>query len=303
MKRAIVVVGSLNMDLVVHTPRHPQPGETILGGDFGAYPGGKGANQAVAAARLGGMVTLVGRAGKDAFGESLIQTLAQDGVSTAHVGRSAEAATGVALITVDASGQNTIVVAPGANGQLTPEDVAAAEEVFAGAGVVVMQLECPVPAVQRAVALARKHDAQVILNPAPAQPLAGSLLKDLDYLIPNQGELALLTGEADLRAAARQLRQTGVRHVAVTLGGEGVFLLDEAGEFQLPAHVVKVLDTVAAGDAFVGAFAVALTEGRPAREAAVWGNAAGALAVTRSGAQPSLPRRAELEDFLREQPA
>ena len=302
MNRAIVVVGSLNMDLVVHAPRHPQPGETLLGSNFNTFPGGKGANQAVAAARLGGMVSMVGRVGDDAFGEALIQTLAQDGVSTALVSRDPEAATGVALITVDERGQNTIVVAPGANGQMSPDDVTAADAVFAGAGAVVMQLECPLPAVQRAMTLARKHKALVVLNPAPAQPLEASVLKDLDYLIPNQSELALLTGQDDAAAAARQLRQAGVRNVVVTLGEAGVLVVDEAGEFRLPAHAVQAVDTVAAGDAFVGAFAVALLEGRSAREAARWGNGAGALAVTRPGAQPSLPRRAELEAFLREQP-
>jgi ribokinase len=299
MKRSIVVVGSLNMDLVIRVPRHPLPGETIIGGEFGTFPGGKGSNQAVAAARLGAMVTMAGRVGQDAFGAALVESLAQDGVDTSQVRSDSHAATGVALITLDAAGENTIVVASGANARVAPEDVTACEAAIKEARVVLLQLEIPLPAVQRAIDLARKHGAQVVLNPAPAQPLEGKLLAGVDYLVPNQGELARLTGQNDERAAARQLRESGVKCVIVTQGEAGVLGLDEAGEFRVAAHKVEVVDTVAAGDAFVGAFAVALMEGRPAREAARWGNAAGALAVTRAGAQPSLPRRAEVEDLLR----
>jgi ribokinase len=302
MSRTIVVVGSLNTDLVVRAPRLPQAGETLLGGEFSTFPGGKGANQAVAAARLGGIVTMVGRVGKDDFGEALVQGLAQNGVNTAQVRRDPQAATGVALITVDEAGQNTIVVASDANMHVTADDIHAAEPAIREARVMVLQLEIPLPAVQRAIDLARKHGVTVVLNPAPAQPLEHRLLAGVDYLIPNQGELALLAGLEDIPTAARHLREAGVRNVIVTLGGEGVLGLDEHGEFLLAAHPVQVVDTVAAGDAFVGAFAVALVEGRPAREAARWGNAAGALAVTRAGAQPSLPRRAEVEDFLRAPP-
>jgi len=294
----IVVVGSLNMDLVVRAPRHPQPGETILGGDFRTFPGGKGANQAVAAARLGAAVQMIGRVGADAFGAALLQTLAQDGVDTRHVPRDQEAPTGVALITLNAAGQNTIVVAPGANARLTPQDVVAAEAAFASAAVLLLQLECPLPAVAQAIELAKQHGAQVVLNPAPAQPLDAALLAKVDYLLPNQSELALLTGLDDIRPAVSRLQAIGVRRIVVTLGEEGVLVAEDASEIHLPAHGVTVVDTTAAGDAFAGAFAVALLEGHSTCQAAAWGNAAGALAVTRAGAQPSLPRRGELEKFL-----
>jgi ribokinase len=294
----IVVVGSLNMDLVVRSPRHPRPGETLLGREFHTFPGGKGANQAVAAARLGSQVKMIGRVGADAFGEALLQTLSKDGVDARQVEKLAEAPTGVALITVDDAGQNTIVVVPGANGELSPPDLLAAESAFEGASVVVMQLEIPLRTVTYAADLAHRHGARVTLNPAPAQPLGSTLLKQVDVLIPNQPEAALLTGGASASESARRLRASGVRSVIVTLGEDGVLIVEDETEMRLPAHRVSVVDTTAAGDAFVGAFAVALSEGRSAREAAAWGNAAGALAVTRAGAQPSLPARSELEHFL-----
>jgi len=294
----IVVVGSLNMDLVVRSPRHPQPGETLLGAEFRTFPGGKGANQAVAAARLGGQVKLIGRVGADAFGDALLETCTRDGVDTRHVERLEDAPTGVALITVDDAGQNTIVVVPGANGKLSPPDLLAAAPAFEGASVVVMQLEVPLLTVIYAADLARRHGARVVLNPAPAQPLSATGLEQVDVLIPNQSEAALLTGCASAGDAARRLIALGVRSVVVTMGERGVLIAEGETATLLPAHQVSVLDTTAAGDAFVGAFAVALAEGRTVLEAAAWGNAAGALAVTRAGAQPSLPARAELERFL-----
>ena len=298
MNKHIVVVGSLNMDLVAHAPRHPQAGETILGGDFATFPGGKGANQAVAAARLGANVKMIGRVGADSFGDALLQTLARDGVDRTHVRRDPESPTGVALIVVSADGQNTIVVAGGANAKLTPEDVSAAESAFEGSAVLLLQLESPLPAVERAIELAKEHGAKVILNPAPAQMLEAALLAQVDYLIPNQTELALLAGVDSVESAAKRLRSIGVRNVIVTLGGEGVFSVNDEGETRLAAHRVSVVDTTAAGDAFVGGFAVALAEGRTFREALAWGSAAGALAVTWAGAQPSLPVRGEVEKLL-----
>jgi len=289
------------MDLVVRAPRHPQLGETILGGDFQTFPGGKGANQAAAAARLGAVVKMIGRVGRDAFGDSLLSTMKRDNVDTTYIRRDGRLPSGVASITVDAAGQNTIVVVSGANGELTAGDVAAGEAAFVGAAVLLLQLECPLAAVERAIELAKKHGAQVVLNPAPAQMLDSSLLESVDYLVPNQTELALLTGIDDLtatRRAASHLLAHGVRRVIVTLGEEGALVLDGVADIHLPAHKVTVVDTTAAGDAFVGALAVALMEGRSTREAAAWGNAAGALTVTRPGAQPSLPTRAELEKFL-----
>jgi ribokinase len=296
--QAIVVVGSLNMDLVVRTPRHPEVGETILGTDFQTFPGGKGANQAVAAARLGGQVRMIGKVGVDAFGDALLQTATRDGVDAAFIKRDPEAATGVALITVNDLGQNNIVVVPGANAQLTGSDVLQAEAAFEGAAVLLVQLEIPLPAVRQAVALARKHGLQVVLNPSPAQDLEGRFLASVDYLVPNQNELALLAGVDDTRAAVSMLRDLGVRHLIVTIGDEGVWVDEDHHLVQLPAYSVNVEDTTAAGDAFVGAFAVALTEGKGSRLAAEWGNAAAAISVTRPGAQPSLPSRAELDSFL-----
>lgn len=294
----LVVVGSLNMDLVVRSPRHPLPGETLLGSNFMTFPGGKGANQAVAATRVGGIVNMVGRVGNDEFGGVLLQNLAAAGVNAAHVLRDAEAATGVALITVSDDGQNTIVVAPGANWQVSPADVQAAYPAFEEASVLMLQLEIPLPAVTRAAEEARRRHMQVILNPAPAQPLEPSLLRQVDFLVPNRSELALLTGAEDVEAGARALLKVGVKCVVVTLGDEGAVVWNTEGATAIAPHRVAAVDTTAAGDAFVGAFAVALSQGRSPVEAARWGNAAGAVAVTRPGAQPSLPSRAEVEAQL-----
>lgn len=298
MKTGIIVVGSLNMDLVVSTPRHPKIGETILGSGFHTFPGGKGANQAVAAARLSGRVCMIGRVGKDDFGQSLLTNARSDGIDTTFIREDNESPTGVALITVDQAGQNTIVVIPGANGKVNPQDITAAENAFQDAGFLLAQLECPLPAVTRAVAAAKDHSLQVVLNPAPAQPLDPVLLSQVDYLLPNQTELALLTGTEDIQEALKKLHSLGTRNVIVTLGEQGVLISANGEQTHLPAHTVRVVDTVAAGDAFVGAFAVALTEGKSLMEAAAWGNAAGALSVTRPGAQPSLPKRDEFDQFL-----
>ena len=294
----IVVVGSINMDLVVRAPHLPQPGETILGRDFKTFLGGKGANQAVAASRLGGHVKLIGRVGNDAFGAELLRTLQNDRVDTTFVHCDTAAPSGVALITVEDAGQNTIVVASGANAKLTPAEVDAAEAAFNGAAVLLLQLEIPPATVLRAIEVAKKQRVRVLLNPAPAQPLDVELLSQVDYLVPNQIELALLTQTDSVPEGVARLQALGVKHVVVTLGGEGVAVCEAEKTDRLAAHPVNVVDTTAAGDAFVGSFAVALTEGRSTREAAEWGNAAGALAVTRAGAQPSLPTRAELAEFM-----
>lgn len=302
MNGHIVVVGSLNMDLVVRAPRLPKVGETILGSDFRTFPGGKGANQAVAAARLGHAVKMIGRVGNDAFGEALLATVARDGVDTTHIRRDPQAATGVALITVEEQGNNAIVVAPGANARLTPEDINAAEDILKGASVLLLQLECPLSAVAHAIHLARQHQVLVVLNPAPAQTLEADLLERVDYLIPNQTELALLAGQDSIQAAMRVLFQHGVKNLVVTLGEEGALVANGQQEIHLPAYRVPVVDTTAAGDAFAAAFAVALAEGHDLLEAARWGNAAGALTVTKAGAQPSLPTRQEFLEFLANHP-
>jgi ribokinase len=303
MAAHITVVGSLNMDLVARAPRIPQPGETIIGSDFHTVPGGKGANQAVAAARLGAQVSMVGRVGRDAFAESLLNNLAAAGVDHTFVVHDPEAATGVALIAVDDAGQNSIIVASGANVRLSPADVDGAEAAIAGADALLLQLESPLETVTRAAKVAHAHGVPVILNPAPARSLPGALLALVDVLIPNESETALLTGlpvgdPAEAEAAATALRELGVGTVILTLGERGALLAREDGAEYFPAFEVTPVDTTAAGDAFVGGFAVALAEGRSLAEAVQWGNGAGALATTRLGAQPSLPTRQDLEGLL-----
>lgn len=303
MTARVAVAGSLNMDLVVRAPHIPQPGETIIGSDFRNVPGGKGANQAVAAARLGADVSMVGRVGHDTFAEPLLENLAADGVDHTYVTRDPEAATGVALIVVDDAGENSIVVASGANARFSPADVDAAEEALVAADVLLLQLESPLETVRRAAELARAHGVKVLLNPAPAQDLSDELLSLVDALIPNETEAALLTGrsvrsEKDARVAAEALLDSGVETVIVTLGERGAVVAQDGAVTLVPAFHVEAVDTTAAGDAFVGGFAVALAEGSALDEAVRWGNAAGALAATKMGAQPSLPTREALERLL-----
>jgi ribokinase len=302
MTKHVVVFGSLNMDLVIQAPRHPRPGETITGGPFSIIPGGKGANQAVAAARLGGQVSMIGAVGADAFGDALIANLQAAGVNAGRVDRSAEA-TGVALITVAGAGENSIVIAPGANGTVSALTARESESVIASADALLLQLEVPLSAVLAAAQTASHHGVPVILNPAPARPLPAELLCHVSYLIPNEHEAALLTGlPADsfeeIARAATTLRQMGVGQVVVTLGERGALALTDEEPVIVPSFPVQAVDTTAAGDAFVAAFAVALTEGRLLVEAVRWGCAAGALACTVLGAQPSLPMREAVEKLL-----
>jgi ribokinase len=288
---------------VVRASHIPRPGETILGGDLHVVPGGKGANQAVAAARLGARVAMIGRVGSDSFAAILLDSLDAAGVDHTFVREDPQAASGAAMIVVEDSGQNSIVVAPGANMQLSPADIDAAEEAIAAAGVLLLQLEVPLQTVLHAVALGRAHGSRIVLNPAPAQPLPADLWPLLDVLVPNETEAALLTGipvagPADAAAAARMLQSWGARTVLLTLGENGALLAGAAGLKHFPAFEVTPVDTTAAGDAFVGALATALAEGRPLAEAIRWGNAAGALATTQLGAQTSLPTRPAVEALL-----
>ncbi|NKQ35631.1 MAG: ribokinase [Chloroflexi bacterium] len=307
MTAKIAVVGSLNMDLVTQARKIPAPGETIIGGDLQTIPGGKGANQAVAAARAGAQVTMVGRVGDDVFAGRLRDNLLADGIDASYVQNTPDTASGVALIVVDENGQNSIVVAPGANGRLTPADVTLAKPAIQQADVLLLQLEVPLEAVLRAARLAADAQVKVILNPAPARPLPPELLALVDILIPNESETAALTGwptstQAELAAAATRLHEQGVATVILTLGERGA-LLSQAGRelFHVPAFpVAQVIDTTAAGDAFVGGLATAVAEGQRLPEAMRFGAAAGALSVTRAGAQPSLPRRSEIEKLLEE---
>jgi ribokinase len=304
MGAKIAVVGSLNMDLVVRAPHMPIPGETVIGSDFRTIPGGKGANQAVAAARLEAEVTMIGRVGDDDFGPAQLRNLGELGIDTTHVIVDSEAATGIALITLDASGQNSIVLAPGANMRLREEDISAARCAIVQSDVLVLQLESPLEVVVYAIDMAHAEGVKVILNPAPAQPVPKETLAKLDYLIPNESETALLTGIEvaginSAKEAAERLRGEGVGTVILTLGDRGAYLASAEESVHVPGYEVEVVDTTAAGDAFVGGFAVALAEDKSLAEAVRWGNAAGALATTKLGAQPSLPTRGEVEEFMK----
>jgi ribokinase len=297
----ILVIGSLNADLVVRAPRFPAPGETISGEDLVIIPGGKGANQAVAAARQGASVAMVGRVGNDSFGPALIQNLINNQVDTAYV-QTDRAATGTATIIVDSSGQNSIVLSPGANGKVTQADVEAIP--FQDADILLLQLEIPLETVIYAASLARRNGLRVILNPAPACLLPDSLLADVDFLVPNEGELQLLSGSpvndiSSAESAARTLRAKGIGTVVVTLGSNGALLVTGDKTMHIPAFKVEVVDTTAAGDAFIGGLAAALLKGKPLEDAVRYGNASGALAATRFGAQPSLPTLDEVEQLLR----
>jgi ribokinase len=301
MNGKVLVVGSLNMDLVVNTAHLPQTGETILGGRFATIPGGKGANQAVAAARMGAPVSMIGCVGADGFGAELLRGAAQDGIDTRAITVETGAPTGIALITVDAEGRNTIVVASGANQLLSPLHLLAAKAAFSAAEVLVIQLEIPPETVGAALALAAEHGTRVVLNPAPARPLGAEILSQVDILIPNEVEALQMTGTATLEAAIETLLAQGVRNLILTLGEQGALLVSGGQRMHLPAYPVRAVDTVAAGDAFVGAFAAGLAGGLELEAAARLGNAAAALSVTRAGAQPSLPRRIEVDAFLQEQ--
>ncbi|MBN1362203.1 MAG: ribokinase [Sedimentisphaerales bacterium] len=298
----IVVVGSSNMDLVVKSPRIPAAGETVLGGDLIMVPGGKGANQAVAAARLGAHVQFVARLGNDVFGRNCLENFASVGLDTAHVTMTPNAPSGVALITVDDAGQNAIVVAPGANARLSPEDVRRAAADIRSAGAVVTQLEVPLDTVQCAAELARDAGVPFILDPAPARKLSPTLLALVDVLTPNETEARILTGidvtdENSACEAARRLLASGVKVAIVTMGAQGFLLATgDTTEF-FAAAPVKAVDTTAAGDAFTGSLAVGLARGQSLREAATFAGRVAALSVTRRGAQSSMPTRQEVEEF------
>ncbi|MGE5553404.1 MAG: ribokinase [Betaproteobacteria bacterium] len=303
MVKRLLVVGSLNTDLAAQTSRLPKPGETVMAAGFRTGPGGKGANQAVAAARLSSevRVCMVGRVGDDPYGAALLANLSQSGVSVDWVGRDPEVGTGVALITVDESGQNTIVVHPGANARLEARHVVEALQNLDGVGALLIQLEIPLPTVEATVREARRKGVPVILNPAPAQPLSPELLSAVDFLVPNESEAELLSGvpidghPGRAERAARSLIAQGASAVLITLGAQGAILVDRERTAAFPAYAVKAVDATAAGDAFLAGFAVRLLERGSVEEAVDWGCRAGALAASRPGAQQSLPMRQEVE--------
>jgi len=329
MPARMTVLGSINMDLVVYTQRLPASGETLLASSFQTFPGGKGANQAVAAARMGAQVQMLGKVGADAFGEQLVSNLRANHVSTMHVEQS-RAPSGTALITVDAQGHNTILVVSGANSEVLPQDLENWRNALVNAEILLMQLEIPLETVVAAARLARANGVLVMLNPSPAQALPPELPGLIDVMVMNESETALISGEdvaspAELERAGRKLLDQGVGWVVITLGGQGAMGVGHEGVIHAPGFEVEVVDTVAAGDAFTGALAVTLAESkgfhtepgealaRSARPMAFSmssgtrsgldilriANAAGALAVTVRGAQPSLPTRRQVVDFLR----
>ena len=306
-KPPLVVVGSSNTDMVVVSQRIPQPGETITGGRFVMAAGGKGANQAVAAARLGAQVAFIARVGADLFGQQALEGYRREGIDTQFVLRDPDQHTGVALILVDQHGENSISVASGANAALTPADVDQAADCIRAARALLLQLETPLPTVCRAAAIAAQAGVSVILDPAPApdQPLPPELLSCVDFLTPNETEAQHPTGlavhdEPSARSAADCLLRMGPKHVLITLGAKGALLAGPVGMHMIPAFKIQARDTTAAGDAFNGGLGAALAEGLPVTEAIRVAAAAGALAASRMGAQPSLPTRVELEDFLRQ---
>lgn len=302
MTKKIVVVGSSNTDMVIKMEHLPKPGETLLGGDFIMADGGKGANQAVAATRLGGDVTFVARVGSDIFGSEAVDKFTKEGMNTDHVLVDDKAPSGIALIFVDLKGENSIAVASGANNKLSPADVANAADQISTANVLLMQLETPVETVRAAAKLAHDNDVTVILNPAPARTLDDDLLKLISIITPNESELEQLSGlpvvdPTSAEKAARVLLDRGIETVIVTMGAQGSFLLTADRAVMIPSKAITAEDTTAAGDAFNGALAFALADGMPLEEALQFSNYTGALSATKMGAQPSMPTYNEVKAF------
>lgn len=299
MSVKIIVAGSMNMDMVVKTSHIPQPGETVLGGTFFMNPGGKGANQAIAVARLGAEVAFIGKIGDDIFGRQSSQLFEDEGVDIAGLVADEDQPSGIALITVDEKGENSIVVAPGANARLYPEDVERSFKNYPEAQILLVQLEIPLDTVQFAAELAKKQGVKVILNPAPANKSVPDFYKLIDIITPNVTEAEMLTGvkitDSDSAlVAAKKLRSFGVPTVIITLGSSGAILLDGEEFHHIDAPKVTAVDTTAAGDVFNGALAVAISEGKPLPEATAFACKAASIAVTKLGAQASIPYRNEV---------
>jgi ribokinase len=302
--KSIVVVGSSNTDMIIKLDRLPRPGETLLGGEFVMAAGGKGANQAVAAARAGGAVSFVAKVGGDVFGTQAVEGFKKDKINVQYVFKDKQAASGVALVFVARDGENSIAVASGANAHLMPADLKKARTVITRAATLVLQLETPLETVRAAAEIGAKKGVRVILNPAPARKLDNALLKSITIITPNESEAEWLTGiavknEADAAKAAAALRARGAQMVVITLGARGAFVASSELCQLVPAFKVKPVDTTGAGDVFNGALAVALTEGAPMLEAVRFANAAAALSTTKMGAQPSAPKRSEILKMLK----
>jgi len=303
----VVIVGSTNTDMTVRVPRLPAPGETVSGGGFRVTGGGKGANQAVAAARAGASVVFVTALGTDDIGDRAYDSLAAEGIDLRFVKRVPDTPSGIALILVDDAGENVIAVASGANAALRPEDVEPIAAIVEPGDAVLVQLEIPQPAVEAAVSLAQRKRARLILNPAPARALSGAVLAAVSVLTPNEHEAAALAdlgaGVGDPVRMAAALHDRGVPDVLITLGAAGVLVSGAAGAQRVPAFAVDAVDTTAAGDIFNGALAVALIEGRPMADAARFASAAAAISVTRPGARASAPHRPEIDAWLLRHPS
>jgi ribokinase len=295
----IIVIGSSNTDMVIKTEKLPEPGETILGGVFLMNPGGKGANQAVAAARLGGKVTFITKRGNDLFGNQAVGLLMREGIDTQYIIKDPELPSGVALITVDSAGENSIVVAPGSNGNLSVEDIQ--QEVFENKkfGILLLQLEIPIATVEYSAIKATENGIKVILNPAPACKLPDNLLKNTWLITPNETEAEAITGVeiTDITSAehvAGLIQERGVKNVIITLGEMGAFIKSETYTGLIPGVKVNPVDTTAAGDVFNGALAVSISEGKELMDSVIFANKAAAISVTRMGAQASAPYRSEV---------
>ena len=301
--RPIIVIGSSNMDLVAKAPRIPVTGETLTGTDFFMVPGGKGANQAVAAAKLGAEVVFITKLGKDVFASELLENFKSVNINTQHIEQLNGVPSGIAVIAIDDKGQNMIIVVPGANGKLAPVDVDKAQSDIANAAVVVAQLEVPIETVEQAAKIANQNNIPFILDPAPAKPLSDELLSRVDILTPNETEAEALTGikvtdEKSADMAADALLAKGVKTVIVTLGEKGLLLATQGNKEMIPNHKVNAVDSTAAGDAFTGSLAYGLARGNSIKDAAVYANAVAAVSVTRYGAQPSMPRLKEVQEFF-----
>lgn len=298
----ICVIGSLNMDLVVNVDTMPKPGQTIIGSNFKEVPGGKGANQAVAMARLNGNVSMIGKVGEDGFGQTLINSLKNDKVDTTYI-QTSKGATGVALITVDKNAQNSIVVSPGANFEVKEEDLDNNIEAIKNSDIVVLQLETPLNTIKYALNKAKELNKYTILNPAPAVKLDDEIIKNVDLLTPNETELEILSemkieNEDDISKATNKMIEKGVKELIVTLGSKGSLYINKEKSFFKSAYKVDAIDTTAAGDSFTGALAVALSNNKSIDEAMDFASKVGALSVMKEGAQSSLPTLKDVESFI-----